>query len=308
MLEPACTLIVDSCCDLPYTALEDDGVLLLQFPFLIEGVELYDDLYRSITAHEFYEYMRKGSQPSTMQITMPALTEAFEKALELGKPTVYLSFTSGLSGSFDTACLVRDAFVADHPGFELYVVDTKLASIAEGVLVLEALRQRNKGLSAAELAAWAEEARFFVNEEFMVDDLESLRRGGRIPTTVAVAGGKLDVKPLLTISLDGKLAIDGVARGRKKGLRRLAEHFEKHRVPGETNEVLIGCSDCQKDVARLKSEIERIDESAMVLATSIGPVIGSHVGPGMVAIAYMGGDARDDLSLSDRIARKIKGR
>ena len=303
-----CTLIVDSCCDLPYAALEDEGVLLLQFPFLIEGVELYDDLYHSITAHEFYEYMRKGSQPSTMQITVPALTDAFERALKLGKPTVYLSFTSGLSGSFDTACMVRDSFVAEHPDFELYVVDTKLASIAEGVLVLEAMRQRAKGLTAAELAAWAEEARFFVNEEFMVDDLEALRRGGRIPTTVAVAGAKLDVKPMLTISLEGKLSIDGVARGRKKGLKRLAEHFEKNRIPDETIEVLIGCSDCPKDAARLEREVLRVDDSVMVLTTSIGPVIGSHVGPGMVAIAYMGRDARDTLSLSDRIARKIKGR
>ena len=308
MPEPICTLIVDSCCDLPYVTLEDEGVLLLQFPFIIEGVELYDDLYRTFTAHEFYEFMRKGSQPSTMQITISALMDAFEKALELGKPTVYLSFTSGLSGSFDTACQVRDAFVTEHPEFELHVVDTKLASIAEGVLVLEAIRQRRKGLAAAELAAWAEEARFFVNAEFMVDDLEALRRGGRIPTTVAVAGAKLDVKPLLTISLDGKLAIDGVVRGRKKGLRRLSEHFEKHRIPGETREVLIGCSDCQKDAARLKSEIVRIDDTAMVLGTSIGPVIGSHVGPGMVAIAYMGRDARDGLSLSDRIARRIQGR
>ena len=308
MQEPICTLIVDSCCDLPYAALKDEGVVLLQFPFIIEGVELYDDLYESITAHEFYEYMRKGSQPTTMQITVPALTDAFEHALKIGKPTVYLSFTSGLSGSFDTACMVRDAFLAEHPDFELHVVDTKLASIAEGVLVLEAIRQREKGLSAEQLAAWAEEARFFVNEEFMVDDLEALRRGGRIPGTVAAAGAKLDVKPLLTISLDGRLSIDGVARGRKKGLRRLAEHFEKHRIPDETSEVLIGCSDCEKDAMRLEREVLRIDDGVMIVKTSIGPVIGSHVGPGMVAIAYMGRDAREDLSLSDRIARKIKGR
>ena len=162
--------------------------------------------------------------------------------------------------------------MAEHPDAELYLVDTHLASVAEGLLVHEALRQRDKGLTARELAQWAEEARYFVDAEFMVEDLEALRRGGRIPGSVAYAGSKLDVKPMLTIAPDGKLSLAGVARGRKKGIKQLAE----------------------------------VDDSILFLESSIGPVIGSHVGPGMIAVVFWGGDKREDMSVADRIARKVK--
>ena len=197
----------------------------------------------------------------------------------------------------------------EHEGAELYVVDTKLASIAEGLLVYEAIRQRARGLSARELVEWAEEARYFVNDQFMVEDLESLKRGGRIPASVAFAGAKLDVKPMLDISIDGRLSLTGVARGRKKGIRQLAEFYRKHAVEqGVGGQVVIGSSDCPKDVERLKAELYKVDESILFLETSIGPVIGSHVGPGMIAIAFMGMDVREDLSVSDRIAKKVRGK
>ena len=122
---------------------------------------------------------------------------------------------------------MRDQLLAEHPEAELYLVDTLQASVAEGLLVYEAIQQRDKGLTARELAEWASEARFFVDAEFMVEDLESLRRGGRIPGSVAYAGSKLDVKPLLTIATDGKLSLSGVARGRKKGIKQLVEYYQR---------------------------------------------------------------------------------
>ena len=304
-----CNVIVDSCCDLPASVIDVPGVELLRFPYLLDGEDRLDDLYTTQTAHDFYEGMRKGAVPSTAQVPITMLTDAFQRAIDSGVPTVYLSFTSGLSGSCNTAMLVRDQLVAENPGAELYVVDTKLASIAEGLLVYEAIRQRARGLSAQELVEWTEEARYFVNEQFMVDDLESLKRGGRIPASVAFAGSMLDVKPMLDISLDGQLTLTGVARGRKKGIRQLAEYYKKHAVePGTGGEIVIGSADCPKDVERLKAELYKVDETVLFLETSIGPVIGSHVGPGMLAIAFMGGDSREDLSVSDRIARKVKGK
>ena len=222
-----CNLIIDSCCDLPREVVDRAEVELLEFPYLTSDGERLDDLYVTSSAHDFYEAMRNGEKPSTAQIAVTAFHEAFTRAIESGVPTVYLSFTSGLSGSFNTATLVRDQLLAEHPEAELYVVDTLQASIAEGLLVYEAIRQRDKGLSARELAAWVQEARYFVYSQFMVDDLDSLCRGGRIPGSVAYAGAKLDVKPLLNISIEGKLALTGVARGRKKGIRQLAEYCSK---------------------------------------------------------------------------------
>ena len=234
--------------------------------------------------------------------------EAFARAIESGVPTVFLSFSSGLSGSYDAAALVHEQMMAEHPEAELYLVDTHLASVAEALLVHEALRQRANGLTARELALWAEEARYFVDAEFMVDDLEALRRGGRIPSSVAYAGSKLDVKPLLTITVDGKLTLSGVARGRKKGVKQLAEYYNKRKADSRPGRfVVIGNADCQKDAERLKDILAKEDDSILFLESSIGPVIGSHVGPGMIAVVFWGNDKREELSVADRIAKKVKG-
>ena len=307
MADIQCNIIIDSCCDLPASVVDVPGVTLMQFPYLLGNEEHRDDLYASQTAHDYFESIRKGAEPSTAQIPIPTFVETFTEAIESGVPTVYLGFSSGLSGTFDTAQIIRDQLVAEHPDAELYVVDTKLASIAEGLLVYEAIRQRARGLSARELVEWTNEARFYVNEQFMVDDLESLRRGGRIPASVAFAGSKLDVKPMLDISLDGRLSLNGVARGRKKGIKQLAEFYKRHvGEPGAGGKVVIGSADCPKDVERLESELYKIDDSLLFLETSIGPVIGSHVGADMIAISFMGKDSREDISVSDRIARKVR--
>lgn len=302
-----CNLIVDSCCDLPVQLLDREGVTILRFPYIVDERTFEDDLFQTASAADFYGAMRKGAAPSTSQLTVPVLTGALEAAAAEGVPTVYLSFTSGLSGSFDVACMVRDQVLERHPDFELYVVDTFLASIAEGALVFEAIRQMDKGLSAAELAAWAEEARYFIDCEFMVEDLDTLRRGGRIPATVAVAGSALDVKPLLTIDADGTLKLVGVARGRKKGIRQLAEYYKKNAAEyGGAEYVVLGSADCDKDRARLRDMIAKEDEDLLMVECSIGPVIGSHVGPGMLAVAFWGADKRENLSVADRIAKRIR--
>ena len=307
-MKPQCNLIVDSCCDLPAEIVDREGIDLIQFTYVMSDGEHEDDLYRTTDAHAFFQAMRDGEEPSTSQIAVPVLREKFQRAVDSGVPTVFLCFSSALSGSYDVAVMVRDQVVEENPGAELYVVDTRLASVAEALLVYEAIRQRDKGLSALEMVEWAEEARYFVNAYFMVDDLEALRRGGRIPSSVAYAGSKLDVKPLLTIAVEGNLVLCGVARGRKKGVKQLAEQYlERRAKDGSVSQVVIGDADCPKDVERLKDLLAKGDESVLFLETSIGPVLGSPVGPGMIAVVFWGQDRRDDLSVADRIARRVKG-
>lgn len=307
-MQHKCNLIIDSCCDLPFEVVDREGVEFIRFPYIMSDGEHADDLYQTSSAHDFYQAMRNGEEPTTAQVPVPVFRDAFERAIASGVPTVYLSFSSGLSGSFDAAALVHDQLMAEHPDAELYIVDTCLASVAEALLVYEALRQRDNGMTAQELARWAEEARYFVDAEFMVDDLEALRRGGRIPSSVAYAGSKLDVKPLLTITVDGKLSLAGVARGRKKGIKQLAEYYNKRKAdsrPGRC--VVIGNADCPKDAARLQEALGKGDDSILFLESSIGPVIGSHVGPDMIAVVFWGNDKREELSVADRIAKKVKG-
>ena len=252
-MQHKCNLIIDSCCDLPFEVVDREGVELIRFPYIMSDGEHADDLYQTSSAHDFYQAMRNGEEPTTAQVPVPVFRDAFERAIASGVPTVYLSFSSGLSGSFDAAALVHDQLMAEHPDAELYIVDTCLAS-------------------------------------------------------VAYAGSKLDVKPLLTITVDGKLSLAGVARGRKKGIKQLAEYYNKRKAdsrPGRC--VVIGNADCPKDAARLQEALGKGDDSILFLESSIGPVIGSHVGPDMIAVVFWGNDKREELSVADRIAKKVKG-
>lgn len=137
-----CNLIIDSCCDLPLEMVQREGVYLVEFPFLFDTEQHLDDFGVSMPAKEFYDRMRKGNFPTTSQISIPAYIEVFERAAQSGIPTVYLSFSSALSGSYNVSLLVRDQLQEKYPEMQLHIVDTKLASVAEGALVYEALRPR----------------------------------------------------------------------------------------------------------------------------------------------------------------------
>ena len=304
-----CNLIIDSCCDLPFDLVDVPGVKLMKFPYLMNGATCFDDLFVSCSPHSFYEQMRNGSEPSTAQIPYMAIKEMWVEAAQSGIPTVFLYFTAGLSGTYDTVLTLMEETQEEYPDAELYLVDTGLASIAEGFLVHSALRQRNMGLSARELADWANEAKYYVRCIFMVDDLESLRRGGRIPAAVSSIGTKLDVKALLNFDLDGSLALSGVARGRKKGMKQMVEYYAKEVYPTEQMHTLtMGHADCPKDFEKLKELLRKQDANTMIIDCNIGPVIGCHVGPGMLALVFWGNDRRSELSLADRIAQKVKGK
>ena len=195
-----------------------------------------------------------------------------------------------------------------RPDLPIHIVDTKLPSTAQYVLIAEAIRQRDRGLTAEQMVAWAEEARYFVNVLFMVEDLDALHRGGRVPKGVAVVGGALDVKPLLSIDLDGGLSVVGITRGRKKGIRKLAQYFlDKHNEDAFSNVVAVGNADCPKDAARVVDLIHKTDDTVLPMISTIGPTIGCHVGPGMLSCCFWGADRRDGVSVSDRIASGVRG-
>lgn len=306
-MKAQCNLIFDSCCELPKEIYDKPGITMLHFSYFESGKNFVDDLFQTTSAHDFYEAMRNGAKPMTSQPSQSEFEEAFRAAIESKIPTVYLAFSSGISGCYEGAMVALGRMYEEFgKDIELYVVDLHIGSTPQSVLCAEAIRQREKGLTATEMVSWAEEARYYVQTMFMVDDLEALRRGGRIPAGVAIAGAKLDVKPLLAFDVDGKLSLVGIARGRKKGLRRMTDFYLKNHDDTGVSTVGIGCTDCPRDAERLREMIERQDENAMFLMTEIGPTIGCHVGPGMVSCCFWGADRRKSLSVSDRIANRVK--
>lgn len=305
-----CNLILDSCCDLPYRIIDHEGVTFVRFPYITSDGDHLDDMFQSITPEQFYAKMRAGESPSTSQISMPAMIELFEEAAKKGEPTVYLCFSSNMSGSYDVACMAVDAVKENYPDAELYVADSGLASFAEGLLAHEAMRQWNNGLTARELKAWIEEARYYVQCRFVVEDLDALARGGRLPAIGAHLGSKLDIKPMVTFDSEGKLSLVGMVRGRKKAMKQIVEYFEKNFDPDQgEHTVIIGHADCPDDLAKLRSKLEATENGSQAefIEGVVGPVIGSHVGPGMFACVFWGPDRRSNVSLTDRIARRVKG-
>lgn len=294
-----CNLIIDTSCDLPSELVKVEGVYVTRVHYIVDDEVFEDDMYTQQTPAAFFDKMRSGLSPKTSQPSPHELNEIFAKASSDGMPCVFLVFSSGLAGNFETACSVAETF----DGGKIHVVDTKLASIAEGLLVQEAINLMTAGHTAAEIVRWAEEARYYVDALFMVEDLETLKRGGRIAPSVAVAGTALDVKPLLNFTLEGALKIAGVARGRKKGIKQLVSYYEKNRAEGA---VLVGDADCEKDAEKLLEALVKSDDSIRLFKTNIGPVIGSHVGPGMLAIAFWAKDRRERMSITDKIIEKVK--
>ena len=308
-----CHIIVDSCADFAPEVAKALGVEVVSFPFVMPDGEHVDDLWQSMSAHDFYERMRKGEHVTTSAITPGHYMEVFERAAKSGVPTVYLAFTRGLSSSVDAARQAAQMVMDDNPGFELYVVDNLCPSAAAELLDIEAVRQVGNGLTAKELVEWVEEARYYIQGYFTLDSFDALARGGRIPPAAAQVGGKLDIKPELSYDLNGALTLRGMCRGRKKALRAILADFKANYIgsDGVITHMPVGIvsSDAEKDAHWLADQVRKEPGCADVpiIFSSVSPVIGAHVGPGMVACVFWGKDRRETLSFTDRLARRVRG-
>ena len=222
---------------------------------------------------------------------------------------MYLCFTSALSSSYDAACSAAEEVRRTHPDFELYVVDNALPCSCGELLAMEAVRQRAAGLTAAQLAEWANEAKYYVHGYFTLDSLDALAAGGRIPPAAAQLSAKLDVKPSLSFDLAGSLTLTGVNRGRKKALKSLVKSFHDNYVLDPSMPIAIVSSDAEKDADWLEGAIRKEEGCGelTILRGSVGPTIGAHVGAGMVAVIFWGRNRAEKISLSDRIAKKVRG-
>ena len=280
-------IFTDSGCDIAPEILTEWGVQYSSLIYYFADDEI-EHTSTDMSIKSFYDRMRAGGVAKTAAISIGTFLDAFEPLLQEGKDILYLSFSSGLSTTCNSAHLAANQLAEQYPERKIVVVDTLAASAGQGLLVYFAKELKNDGKAIDEVAAHLEELKFKLSHWFTVDDLEYLKRGGRISPTVAFLGNALGLKPLLHVDNEGKLISMAKIRGRKKALLSLADKYtELAETPAEGT-VFISHADCEEDAKLVAQALQERHGVKVHLITDIGAVIGAHAGPGTVALFFLG--------------------
>jgi DegV family protein with EDD domain len=275
-----------STADLPIEFRKEHNIDITSLTFTIDGKDYKEE---EMPYKEFYDGMRNGGTlPKTSACNVMDAVEMFEKHVKEGYNILHISFSSGLSSTYGNECIAAKEVMDNYPDVKIIVVDSLCASIGQGLLVYYMVRNRERGMTLEENAEWAENNKLHVCHQFTVDDLHHLHRGGRVSKTVAVIGTLVNVKPVLHVDNEGKLIPLRNVRGRKKSLSTLVDNMLEQ-IDGYDNEIIyIGHGDCIEDaeyVSRLVTEKTGITN---IVIGYVGTVIGSHSGPGTLALFFMG--------------------
>ena len=280
-------LITDMCCDLTKEMCQEYGILAVPMRYTMDGRDFLHTLEDG-NPHEFYQALRNGSVSSTSQINSEDFIEFFTTYLERGEDILYLAFSSGLSGTYQSGCIAAEELRKKFPEREIEVVDSLAASMGLGLMAYYASCRLREGMSLKETVQWLESNKLKINHWFTVDDLHFLRRGGRVTGAAAFVGSLLSIKPVLHTDDNGKLIPIEKNRGRAKAQRGRVEKLEEQgeNVNGQTN--FISQRACIVDAEHVRSLIAEKYPDCKFRMNYIGPVIGSHSGPGTVALFFVG--------------------
>lgn len=277
-------ILADSGCDLPKTYYADHNVVLLPLRVQLNGHE-YDDII-SIDPKEIYEAIRNGAHPKTSQVSPELFLSHFEQLAKDGEEAIYIAFSSELSGTYGTAMMIRTQVLEQYPTLKLAIIDSKCASLGHGLLIEEAVQLRDAGASVDEIEAKIRALAPQMEHLFTVEDLDYLAKGGRVSKTSAFLGGLLSIKPILNVE-DGKLVPIEKIRGRKKAIARMLDLMQER--GGNFSDKIVGIShsDDPAFANEIKASIQDKLAPKAIQTTMIGSVIGSHVGPGTIAIFFV---------------------
>ena len=242
----------------------------------------------NLTNEQFYAMQRGGKFASTSQINPVAYRNAFEPALKAGQDILYLGFSSGMSGCFGNARLCMEELRQEYPERKLYCMDALCASVGESFFVREAVKKQYEGMGIDKLAQWIDAQKLKVCHWFTVDTFDHLKHGGRVSATAAAVGGMLNIKPLLHVDEAGKLAVVRKPRGRRKAIREQITCMKAGWQPEISPLVVIGHGDDPEAAMMLIEAVEAEFSGADIHIAEIGPIIGAHTGPGMLALIYWG--------------------
>jgi DegV family protein with EDD domain len=281
-------IITDSCTDFPkeYVQKQKDFEIL-PLMYQING-QFYTPDGTEESTKSFYGQLRSGVLVTTSQINTETWKEAFQSHLASGYDVLCIAFSSVLSGTYAAAVNAKEQLEAKFPLRKLIVIDSKCASLGQGLLLHYALQKRDSGASISETAQWVNENLQKVNHWFTVDDLQFLRRGGRVSAASAYLGGIMKIKPILHVDEEGRLVPMIKVQGRKRSLRALCEKVREFAVEPEKQTIFISHGDCLEEAEWLASIVREELHVKDIMIGMVGPVIGSHSGPGTMAIFFMG--------------------
>ena len=281
-------IISDSGTDFPEAYVQKQkNLAIVPMMYQIEG-QFYTPDGSDESAKTFYAKLRSGVVATTSQVSAEAWKEAFKKIIEQGQDVLCIAFSSALSGTHDAAVVAKNELAAEYPQRKIIVVDSKCASLGLGLLVHYAIQKRDAGASIEETAKWVIDNHQRIIHWFTVDDLQFLRRGGRVSATSAYIGGIMKIKPVLHVSQEGKLIPREKVQGRKRSLRTLFEKVKEQAVNHENQIIFISHGDCLEEAEWLASIVRDELHVKDVMLGLIGPVVGSHSGPGTMAIFFLG--------------------
>lgn len=279
-------ITVNSTVDLPKEWLEERRVPVVPLRYTIDG-QTYTDM-EGLSAKEFFAKLREGKMSVTSQVNPEEAAEMLEPYVKEGKDILHLGFSSALSGTLNSMRIAGQMLEEKYPGAKVIVIDTLCACLGEGLLLYKALQVKAQGKTIEETAQWVEENKLHICHNVTVDDLNHLHRGGRVSKTTAVLGTLVQIKPIIHMDNEGKLQVIGKERGRKKSLNKIVDMAAEQSKGWDNDIIMITHGDCIEDaeyVAKLVREKMGIDN---ILINNIGTVIGSHTGPGVVAVFCMG--------------------
>lgn len=280
-------IYADSACDLDRKYFDEWNVkrIDLHFSFVDEGVEYADG---AMPFTDFYRRMREGKVAKTSAVSTGDFKDAFRADCEAGKDILYLGFSSGLSGTFNSGRLAMDELREEFPDVKLVAVDSLSASTGYGLLLYLAVKKRDEGATIKELEDYLIDTRLHLCHWFTVDDLEYLKRGGRINPALAFVGGVLGIKPVLHVDNYGHLINVAKARGRKGSIKALADHYSESAIDPAGGTVMICQGDCPFDAAQLAGMLRERHGAKVKIISYTGTVIGAHSGPGTLALFFLG--------------------
>ncbi|MGI5976954.1 MAG: DegV family protein [Candidatus Limivicinus sp.] len=284
------SILTDTAANVPTDRVEAAGIKVLPLPFFVDGIEntCMDTL--GFNAADFYGHMREGVKITTSQVNPHRYTEAMTELLQKGEDILFVGISSGVSGSFNSACIAADQLLDEFPDRKIQLVDSLGASLGEGLLVIKAAELRDQGLSLEETAETLRKLRVKMCQIFTVDDLNYLRRGGRLSGAAAIAGTVLNLKPLLKGNEIGKIVSFGKIRGRKKTIEALAKKYDELVEDAENQIVGISHADCEEDAKLLAGLIGRSHPPKDILIVNHEPATGSYLGPGALALYFEGAE------------------